>query len=103
MIDDGVKLAVEAVKPYDASVYTGARMPLNIHGDDANRLARKLASQGGPSKAEAERIAPVDAVQRREEAVPLAERLRPLRDEIAAVPRTGLEAGKAVYDSLDEA
>jgi antitoxin VapB len=30
----------------------------------------------------------------------LAERLRPLQDRIAAVPRTGLEADKDFYDDL---
>ena len=77
-------------------------MPLNIRSEDVNRLAQKLASQSGLSKTEAVRIALVNELGRRNDTVPLRERLRPLLDEIAAVPRTGLDADKAFYDSLND-
>lgn len=77
-------------------------MPLNIRSEAVNELAGKLASQLGVSKTEAVRIALVKEIDRRDKAVPLAERLKPLLDEIDAVPRTGLEADKAFYDSLND-
>lgn len=75
-------------------------MPLNIRSETVNRLADELASIARVSKTEAVRLALANELERREEAMSLAERLRPLLDEIAAVPRTGLEADKAFYDSL---
>ncbi|MEL6059279.1 MULTISPECIES: type II toxin-antitoxin system VapB family antitoxin [unclassified Methylobacterium] len=77
-------------------------MPLNIRSEEVNQLAEKLASRAGVSKTEAVRLALTNELRRREQHVPLAERLRPLLDEIAAVPRTGLEADKAFYDSLND-
>ena len=77
-------------------------MPLNIRSEDVNRLAQQLASQAGLSKTEAVRIALQNELSRRNDAMPLRERLRPLLDEIAAVPRTGLDADKAFYDSLND-
>lgn len=78
-------------------------MPLNIRSEEVNRLADKLASLARVSKTEAVRLALANELERRDRAVPLAERLRPLLDEIAAVPRTGLEADKAFYDGLNDA
>lgn len=77
-------------------------MPLTIASDEVDQLAEKLASRTGVSKAEAVRVALVNEIDRWDKAVPLAERLRPLLDEIAKVPRTGLEANKAFYDSLND-
>ena len=74
-------------------------MPLNIRSEEVNQLAEKLASRAGVSKTEALRLALTNELARR---VPLAERLKPLLDEIAAIPRTGLEADKAFYDSLND-
>ena len=74
-------------------------MPLNIRSEEVNRLAETLASKAGVSKTEAVRIALVNELGRR---VPLAERLKPLLDRMDAVPRTGLEADKAFYDSLND-
>ena len=77
-------------------------MPLNIRNEEVNRLADKLASLARVSKTEAVRIALANELERRDRIVPLAERLRPLLDEIAQVPRTGLDADKAFYDSLND-
>ncbi len=77
-------------------------MPLNIRSEEVNRLAGKLASVARVSKTEAVRIALANELDRRDRVVPLAERLRPLLDEIARVPRTGLDADKAFYDSLND-
>ncbi|MCJ2007535.1 type II toxin-antitoxin system VapB family antitoxin [Methylobacterium sp. E-041] len=77
-------------------------MPLNIRSEEVNRLADKLAALARVSKTEAVKIALANELERRDRALPLAERLRPLLDEIAAVPRTGLEADKAFYDGLND-
>ena len=77
-------------------------MPLNIRSEEGDRLAETLASAAGVSKTEAVRIALANEPERRDRRVPLAERLKPLLDRIAAVPRTGLEADKAFYDSLND-
>ena len=77
-------------------------MPLNIRSEAVNRLADKLASVARVSKTEAVRLALANELERRDHAVPLAERLRPLLEEIAAVPRTRLEADKAFYDGLND-
>ncbi len=75
-------------------------VPLNIRNEEVNRLADKLASIRKVSKTEAVRRALVHDLEREERSAPLAERLRPLLDEIAAASKTGLEADKAFYDDL---
>ncbi|KST58279.1 type II toxin-antitoxin system VapB family antitoxin [Methylobacterium sp. J-048] len=77
-------------------------MPLNIRSEEVNQLAETLASRAGVSKTEAVRIALKNEIARRSRRVPLAERLKPLLDKMDAVPRTGLEADKAFYDSLND-
>lgn len=77
-------------------------MPLTIASDEVDQLAEKLASRTGVSKAEAVRVALVNEIDRCDKAGPLAERLRPLLDRLDAIPRTGLEADKAFYDSLND-
>ncbi|MCJ2121290.1 type II toxin-antitoxin system VapB family antitoxin [Methylobacterium sp. J-026] len=77
-------------------------MPLNIRSEEVNQLAETLASRAGVSKTEAVRIALENEIARRSRRVPLAERLKPLLDKMDAVPRTGLEADKAFYDSLND-
>ena len=61
-----------------------------------NRLADKLASVALVSKTGAVKIALVDALERRESELSPLERLRPIRERIAAYPDTGLEADKAL-------
>ncbi|SDA25187.1 hypothetical protein SAMN02799622_03575 [Methylobacterium sp. UNC378MF] len=77
-------------------------MPLNIRSEEVNQLAEKLASRAGVSKTEAVRLALTNELERREPRVPLAGRLKPLLDRMDAVPRTGLKADKAFYDSLND-
>lgn len=71
-------------------------MPLNIRSEEVNRLAEKLASVARVSKSEAVRIALANALGRRDRTPTLAERLRPIQDGLAAAPKTGLEADKAL-------
>lgn len=75
-------------------------MPLNIRSDEVNRLADKLASIARVSKTEAVRLALVNELERHENRVPLAERIKPILDRIASHPETGLAADKAFFDEL---
>lgn len=75
-------------------------MPLNIRNEDVNQLAEKLARVKHVTKTEAVRLALEGELRRASEAVPLRERLRPLRDRVMSRPATGLEADKAFYDAL---
>jgi antitoxin VapB len=75
-------------------------MPLNIRNEEVNQLAERLAERAHVTKTEAVRLALVNELQRRDAAIPLRERLRPLQERIAARPASGLVADKAFYDSL---
>ena len=75
-------------------------MPLNIRREEVNRLAETLADRIHTNKTEAVKLALENELRRRDEAVPLRERLRPLQDRVLARPATGLEADKAFDDDL---
>jgi antitoxin VapB len=75
-------------------------MPLNIRNEQVNQLAEKLAAQKRVNKTEAVRIALENELRRASEALPLWERLKPLRERIAAYPDSGLAADKAFFDEL---
>ena len=75
-------------------------VPLNIRSEEVNQLADKLAAVARVSKTAAVRIALQNELQRREKAIPLIERIKPIQDALDALPRTGLKADKAFYDSL---
>lgn len=77
-------------------------MPLNIRSEEVNRLADKLASVARVSKTEAVRIALTNEIERRQNGLSLAERIKPIQERFAALRKTGLEADKAFYDSLYE-
>ncbi|HLW90160.1 MAG TPA: type II toxin-antitoxin system VapB family antitoxin [Roseiarcus sp.] len=75
-------------------------MPLNIRSDEVNRLAEELAVRKRITKTEAVKVALQNELLRLEEAIPLWERVAPLRRRLAARPDTGLEADKAFFDEL---
>jgi antitoxin VapB len=75
-------------------------MPLNIRNEQVNQLAEKLAAQKRVNKTEAVRIALENELRRTSEALPLWERLKPLRERVAAYPDSGLAADKAFFDDL---
>ena len=77
-------------------------MPLNIRNEQVNQLAEKLAAQKRVNKTEAVRIALENELRRASEALPLWERLRSLRERIAAYPDSGLAADKAFFDDLSD-
>ncbi|PSH63801.1 transcription factor [Phyllobacterium brassicacearum] len=75
-------------------------MPLNIRSEQVNELAEKLAARTNLNKTEAVKLALMNELRRADEAVPLWERLKPLREKIAAYPDSGLAADKAFFDEL---
>ena len=75
-------------------------MPLNIRNEAVNLLAKKLALRKHVNKTEAVKMALENELRRIEAALPLRERLRPLRQRVLARPATGLEADKAFFDEL---
>ena len=73
---------------------------LQIRNPRVVELAAKLAAVRRTTKTEAVLSALENELARVEGGKSLAERLKPLQDRIAAVPRTGLEADKDFYDDL---
>ena len=73
---------------------------LQIRNPRVVELAAKLAAVRRTTKTEAVLRALENELARIEGEKSLTERLKPLRDRIAAVPRTGLEADKDFYDDL---
>ena len=75
-------------------------MALHIRDERTDALVRELASRKGVGLTEAVREAVRNELAREKRKSPLIERLKPLFDEIDALPKTGLPADKAFYDSL---
>jgi antitoxin VapB len=73
---------------------------LQIRNRRVVELAAKLAAVRRSTKTDAVLSALENELARVEGERSLAERLKPLLDRIAAVPRTGLEADKDFYDEL---
>ncbi|WP_100121645.1 type II toxin-antitoxin system VapB family antitoxin, partial [Klebsiella pneumoniae] len=63
-------------------------MPLNIRNEQVHELAEKLAARRNVNKTEAVRIALENELRRVDDAIPLWERLKNLRNRIAAYPNT---------------
>jgi antitoxin VapB len=77
-----------------------ANVPLNIRSDEVDKLAEKLARRKRVTKTEAVRLALQNELRRLEEAIPLWDRLAPLRRKISSHVDTGLAADKAFFDEL---
>jgi antitoxin VapB len=75
-------------------------MPLNIRDEEVNRLADLLATRQRVTKTHAVKQALRNELIRLDSALPLRDRLRPLRERVLARPATGLDADKAFYDDL---
>jgi antitoxin VapB len=73
---------------------------LQIRNRRVVELAAKLAATRRSTKTEAVLTTLENELARIEGEKSLAERLKPLQDRIASVPRTGLEADKDFYDDL---
>jgi antitoxin VapB len=76
---------------------------LQIRNRRVVELAAKLAAVRRSTKTDAVLTALENELARIEGGKSLAERLKPLQERIAAVPRTGLEAHKDFYDDLSGA
>jgi antitoxin VapB len=77
-------------------------MPLNIRSEEVNELAEKLAGLRNLTKTEAVRQALQEAVKRENDNIPFMERIKVIQERFARYPKTGLEADKAFYDSLND-
>lgn len=75
-------------------------MPLNIRSEEVNLLAEKLAARRRQTKTEVVRQALQNELRREDELLTLWERLKPLRQTLAASPDTGDQADKAFFDEL---
>lgn len=73
-------------------------MALHIRDPEVDRLVRDLAEARRLSLTDAVKVAVRNELKRPS----LAERIRPIQDEIRAWGKTGLEADKAFYDSLND-
>ncbi len=73
---------------------------LQIRNSRVVDLAAKLAAIRHSTKTDAVLSALENELARIEGEKSLAERLKPLQERIATVPRTGLEADKDFYDDL---
>ena len=90
---------IDVASLYSIHMKTEASM-LQIRNRRVVELAAKLAAVRRSTKTDAVLSALENELARIEGEKSLAERLKPLQERIAAVPRTGLEADKAFYDDL---
>jgi antitoxin VapB len=83
-------------------VYTRERrMPLNIRDDEVDRLAAQLAALNRTTKTQAVKDALRRELARVQQKKALWERVKPIRDEIAALPDSGIVIDKAFFDELN--
>lgn len=76
----------------------GAAMALHIRDPEVDRLVRDLAEARRLSLTDAIKVAVRNELKRPS----LAERIKPIQDEIRAWGTAGLKADKAFYDSLND-
>jgi antitoxin VapB len=77
-------------------------MAFHIRDAETDRLVRELAAAEGLGLTEAVKLAVRDKLEARKVEPSLWEKLQPLLDRVACYPKTGLEADKAFYDSLND-
>jgi antitoxin VapB len=75
-------------------------MPLNIRDAEVDRLAKQLAALNRTTKTQAVKDALRRELARVQMKKPLWERIKPLRDEIAAYPDSGVVLDRAFFDEL---
>lgn len=77
-------------------------MAFHVRDPETDRVVRELARVRETTLTEAIHGACAEALARDTAGarLSLAERLRPLQDYVASLPKTGLVADKAFYDSL---
>jgi antitoxin VapB len=77
-------------------------MSIYIKDPATDKAVRKLAKLRGQTLTEAIKFAVEYELEKekRHKKLSLAERIRPLQERFAALPKSGLQADKAFYDSL---
>ena len=75
-------------------------MPLDLEDEIVGKLAARLAELTHLTRHEAIKVALENELARVDKTQPLRERLRPLQERVLSRPATGLDADKALYDSL---
>jgi antitoxin VapB len=90
---------IDVASLHSIQMKTEASM-LQIRNRRVVELAAKLAAVRRSTKTDAVLSALENELARIESEKSLAERLKPLQERIAALPRTGLEADKDFYDDL---
>lgn len=75
-------------------------MAYHIKDKATDRLIRELAALTGKPIVDAIREACANEIARQHKAIPLARRLKPIQQKIAAAPRTDSVADKAFFDDL---
>ena len=76
-------------------------MPLSIRSEVVNQLAEAVARRLRITKTEAVKLALENELHRRDQRIPLRDRLRPIQDRIRRRPATGLRTDKKFYDDLN--
>ncbi len=76
-------------------------MALDIRDPEVDALATELAQIRPSTKTEAVKQALRHELAREKEKLPLWERIKPLQDELAAYPDTGIVLDEAFYDDLN--
>jgi antitoxin VapB len=71
-------------------------MALHIRDEETERLVRSLAALKNLGLSEAVKLAVENELRR----ILLQDRIKPIQDRIAAMPKTGLRADKAFFDEL---
>ena len=77
-------------------------MAFHVRDPETDRLVRELAAEEGLGLTEAVKLAVRAKLDANRREPSLWEKLKPLQDELARYPKTGLEADKAFYDSLND-
>ena len=77
-------------------------MAFHVRDKATDTLVRELARVKGVGLTEAVKAAAEAELKRERDKLPLYERIKPIIDEIAALPKSGLKADKAFFDSLND-
>ena len=75
-------------------------MAYHIKDKATDQVIRELAALRGLPIVDAIREACVNEIARQRQAIPLAQRLKPIQEKIAAAARTNSIADKAFFDDL---
>jgi antitoxin VapB len=77
-------------------------MAFSVRDKATDAAVRELARLKGKGLTETIREAVEKEIEQVRKEVPLIEKIKALQEEVARYPRTGLEADKAFFDSLND-